>query len=51
MAEGWIPYGPILWTEPVSPHITVVFPVGIYTLRPGRVPVISWNNTVECYRY
>lgn len=48
----YIPYGPLLSEPPEEgPYHTLVWPVGIFVLRHGMIPIMSWQTAAECARH
>ena len=49
--RDYIPIGPLLSEPPDSKYTSIVYPVGYYTLKEGKVPNIQWRSKAHCNRY
>jgi len=46
-----IPYGPMLDEKPDGPYDTVVYPDGVFVLKPGGLRMIVFTSKANCLRY
>ena len=46
-----IPYGPMLTEKPEGTYDTVVYPDGVFALRPGGLKMMSFTSEANCLRY
>ena len=46
-----IPYGPILDEKPEGSYVTVVYPDGVFVLKPGGLRMMSFTSKANCLRY
>jgi len=46
-----IPYGPMLSEKPDGPYDTVVYPNGVFTLKPGGLKMLTFTSKANCLRY
>lgn len=48
----YIPYGPLLVEPPPEgPYFKLVWPVGIFVIKQGMLPIMSWQTAAECARH
>lgn len=46
-----IPYGPLLTEKPDGSYDTVVYPDGVFTLKPGGLKMMAFTSKANCLRY
>ena len=46
-----IPYGPMLTEKPEGAYDTVVYPDGVFTLKPGGLKMLTFTSKANCLRY
>ena len=46
-----IPYGPMLDVKPTGDYDTVVYPDGVFTLKPGGLKMMSFSSQAHCLQY
>jgi hypothetical protein len=46
-----IPYGPMLAEKPDGPYDTVVYPDGVFTLKPGGLKMMTFTSKANCLKY
>ncbi len=46
-----IPYGPMLAEKPMGAYDTVVYPDGVFVLRPGGLRMMTFTSKANCLRY
>lgn len=51
MVSEWIPYGGLLADEPLDKHTSIVYPVGWYVLKKGKVPCVQWTSKANTLRF
>lgn len=49
--RDYIPVGRLLTEPPDGPYTSIVFPIGYYKLKDGKVPNIQWRSKAQCNRY
>lgn len=51
MALPFIPNGEILLEEPNGAHYTIYYPVGCFSLKPGKLPYLQFRRKSQCIQY
>ena len=46
-----IPYGPMLTEKPEGAYDTVVYPDGVFTLKPGGLKMMTFTSKANCLKY
>jgi hypothetical protein len=46
-----IPYGPMLTEKPDGSYDAVVYPDGVFTLKPGGLKMMTFTSKANCLRY
>ena len=46
-----IPYGPMLTEKPDGSYDTVVYPNGVFVLKPGGLKMMAFTSKANCLRY
>ena len=46
-----IPYGPMLTDKPEGTYDTVVYPDGVFVLKPGGLKMMTFTSKANCLRY
>ena len=49
--RDFIPVGGLLEEPPDCKYTSIIFPIGYYRLKDGKVPNIQWRTKAQCDRY
>lgn len=49
--RDFIPSGPVLSEPPITPHTYIVYPVGFFRLKKGKLPYFQWRRKSQCVHY
>ena len=49
--RDFIPSGPVLKEPPITPYTYIVYPVGFFELKEGKLPYFQWRRKSQCVHY